>query len=59
VVCELIPLYGFDGMWNEYKYTRDLNEFTKLALNLNCEMWADVFIIEDDVNLIFNNFLNT
>jgi hypothetical protein len=41
-------------------YTRDLNEFTKseFKLNLNCEMWADVFTIEDVVNLMFNNFLN-
>jgi hypothetical protein len=41
-------------------YTRDINEFTKseFKLKLNCEMWADVFTIEDDVNLMFNNFLN-
>jgi hypothetical protein len=41
-------------------YTRDINEFTKseFKLHLNCEMWADVSPIEDDVNLMFNNFLN-
>jgi hypothetical protein len=41
-------------------YTRDINEFTKseFKLHLNGEMWADVFTIEDNVNLMFNNFLN-
>jgi hypothetical protein len=39
---------------------RDINEFTKseFKLNLSCEMWTDVFAIEDDVNLKFSNFLN-
>jgi hypothetical protein len=41
-------------------YTRDINEFTKseFKVHLNCEMWADIFTIEDDVNLMLNNFLN-
>jgi hypothetical protein len=41
-------------------YRRDINEFTKseFMLHLNCELWVDVFTIEDDVNLMFNNFLN-
>jgi hypothetical protein len=42
-------------------YIRDINEFTKseFKLHLNYEMWADVFTTKDDVNLMFNNFLNT
>jgi exonuclease III len=40
--------------------TRDINEYTKLDFksNLNCVTWANVFAIEDDVNLMVNNFLN-
>jgi hypothetical protein len=36
--------------------TRDINEFRKLEfkLNLNRGTWADVFPIEDEVNLMFN-----
>jgi hypothetical protein len=41
-------------------YTRDINEFNKSEFKLyfNCEMCADIFTIENDVNLIFNNVLN-
>jgi hypothetical protein len=46
---------------NYIVYTRDINEFTKseFKLHLNCEMRTDVFTTEDDVDLMFNNFLNT
>jgi hypothetical protein len=40
---------------------RDINEFTisEFKLNLNYESWAEGFTIDDDVNTMFNNFLNT
>jgi hypothetical protein len=40
---------------NHVVYTRDINEFTKseFKLHFNGEMWADIFTIEEDVNLMF------
>jgi len=39
---------------------RKFNKFsiTQFAINLSCESWDNVFI-EEDVNTVFNNFLNT
>jgi hypothetical protein len=31
----------------------------EFGMSLSYESWADVFNISDDVNLLFNNFLNT
>jgi hypothetical protein len=41
--------------------TRVINECTimELGMSLSHESWADGFNISDDVNLMFNNFLNT
>ncbi|PNF24939.1 hypothetical protein B7P43_G09362 [Cryptotermes secundus] len=50
----------FPNSPNYFINERDINESTILdfKLNLNCETWADVFAVEEDVNLMFNNFLN-
>lgn len=44
---------------NYFVNKRDINESILLdfKLNLNRETWADVFAVEEDVNLMFNNFL--
>jgi hypothetical protein len=41
--------------------SRVINECTimKFGIRLSRESWDDVFNIRDDVNLMFNNFLNT
>jgi hypothetical protein len=40
---------------------RSINEYTTMEfkMNLRCEYWADVFNLNDDLNSIFSNFLNT
>jgi hypothetical protein len=40
---------------------RVINEYTILEfkMSLSCVSWADVFNINDDVNLMFSNFVNT
>ena len=51
----------FLNSFSFYVTRRSINEYSmkEFKNNLSYEYWADVFNINEDVNIMFNNFLNT
>jgi hypothetical protein len=55
VVCELVPLYGSDGIWNKYN-TIQYNHLSKIHCNTNTSISPSVFSVATFQDMSHPNF---